>query len=225
MKQININDYVIVSDFDGTITKEDSNYTLVTVLGNDENTQIEADFFAGKLSNKRAFERHFEVMSISLAEYENFIKTNINIDDGFDRFLEFTHTRSITLIVVSAGFRQGIECVLGEKRLRGVEVFANDLSGAPYISPTFASKEPDCNKSFGPCGHCKRECITAIRNKTNRKIIFIGDGITDRCAVENADIIYAKHTLAEQCDAQGIAYIPYDTFDDITNHMTQLITE
>jgi len=224
MKQININDYVIVSDFDGTITKEDSNYTLVTVLGNDENAQIEVDFLNGKMSNKEAFERHFEVMSISLAEYENFIKDNINIDNGFDRFLEFVRERGITLVVVSAGFRQGIQYVLGEKRLNGVEVIANDLSGAPYISPTFASKDPDCNKDFGPCGNCKRECIATIRDKAKKKIIFIGDGITDRCAVENAEIIFAKHTLAKQCDEQGIPYIPYDTLDDITNHITQLIT-
>jgi len=222
MKQLN--EYVIVSDFDGTISLEDSNYNLVLMCGNAGNMKIEEDFLAGKVSNREAFEQHFDVMRISLSEYENFIRTNINIDPTFDEFLEYVHTSNIPLFILSAGFRQGIEYVMGEERLKGVEVLANDLSGAPHISPTFATKNPNCNKKHGPCGNCKRECIETIRKDSGKKIIFIGDGITDRCAIENADIVYAKDSLAERCDEQGIAYTPYNNFADVMNHLAQMAT-
>jgi 2-hydroxy-3-keto-5-methylthiopentenyl-1-phosphate phosphatase len=219
MKQFNEKDYVIVSDFDGTITREDSNALLAEVCGNAENAQIEIDFIGGLISNREAFERHFKAMRISIEDYKEFIKSNITIDPAFDVFLEKVHKLGVSLYIVSAGFRQAVESVMGKERLSGIEVFANELSGEPYIMPTFASKNPVCVKPYGPCGNCKRDCLKIIKRKSGKKILYIGDGITDRCAVDEADLLYAKDSLAEYCDINRLPYLPFVDFKDVINNL------
>ena len=219
---MSLNNYAVVSDFDGTITKEDSNDLLVHTLGNDRNAQIEIDFCAGRMGNHEAMQLHFDAMRITAREYKDFISANINIDEDFDDFLEYIRSRDIPFFVVSAGFRQGIEEVLGPKRLEGVEIFANDLLGQPHIAPVFAHANPACGKSFGPCGNCKQMCIDIIRKKVNRKIIFIGDGLTDRCVMEKVNLLFAKHDLARYCDENALPYQPYQRFSDVTNYLKNL---
>ncbi|MCL2574010.1 MAG: MtnX-like HAD-IB family phosphatase [Defluviitaleaceae bacterium] len=212
-----LNEYVIVSDFDGTITQEDSNDVLVHTLGTLESMQIEADFIAGRIGNREAMARHFEAMSITAKQYKEFMITTIHLDSGFDDFLTYIRNRGIPFFVVSAGFRQGIECILGKSRLDGVQVFANVLSGNPYLKASPAHDEPLCDKTYGPCSICKKVCIDEIRQKTNKKIIYIGDGMTDRCV--EADLLFAKHHLANHCEAHTLPYQPFETFDDITRFL------
>ena len=219
MELFDDNEYVIVSDFDGTITLEDSNVLLVKVFGNAENALIEADFRSGLIGNREAFVRHFDVMRITLREYNGLIDDNIRMEPEFDRFLEHVNRRGVPLFIVSAGFHQAVERVLGGVRLQGVEVYANELSGEPYITPVFMTREPVCDKTTGPCGNCKRDCLKMIRKKSGRKILYIGDGITDRCAIGESDLLFAKDALAEYCDVQGLPYTPYNNFDDIASRL------
>ena len=208
----NLHQYVIVSDFDGTITQEDSNDLLLTTLGTEKNIKIEEDYISGLIGNKEAMDLHFEEMVISMEEYINFIKENITIDPYFDNFLAHIKAQGIPFFIVSAGFKQGIQCVLGPHRLKGVQVFANELKGNP-LKPWAAHKDLICKKGFGPCTICKKIIIDEIREATNKKIIYIGDGLTDRCA--DADILFAKNALAQYCDTQGLSYHPFQTFNEI----------
>jgi len=217
---LNREDYVIVSDFDGTITIDDSNNLLFEVCGNTESMQIEADFIAGRLANRPAMVRHFDIMHLSLDKYHDFLDTHIHLDPGFDAFLQRLRAEEHPFFIVSAGFRQGVQRVLGAERLKGVEVYANDLLGFPYLTPVFA-RETDCTKPIGPCGNCKRACLAAIRQKTGRKLLYIGDGLTDRCAMEEADLLFAKDALADYCKAEGLPYIPFETFADVERHLWQ----
>ena len=219
MKQFDENEYVIVSDFDGTITKKDSNVLLVESCGTEENAQIEADLISGLICGRDAFVKHFQALKISLQEYVDFIESIIDINAGFDEFLEITRKREIPLYIVSGGYHQAVDIILGEDRLQGIEVIANKLSGEPYITPDFASENPICNKPFGPCGNCKRDCLKKIRLMSKKKILFIGDGITDRCAAEEADLIFAKDSFARFCEEQNLPYVLYNDFFDIINQL------
>jgi len=220
---LNEQEYVIVADFDGTITQIDTNYLLVKAFGSEENDQLELDLIAGKLGSREAFLRHFELMRITSQEYRDFICSAIEIDNGFDFFLEQVKRCAIPFYIVSAGYRQAIEYVLGGSRLQGVEVYANDLLGEPYLKPLFAGEKKVCDKTFGPCGNCKLDYLKKIRKKVGRKILFIGDGLTDRCAVEEADMLFAKDSLAKFCDEDGVFYVPYKGFTDIAKYLWPML--
>ena len=212
------NDYVIASDFDGTITCDDTIDMLFFVHGNEENIQIEEAFIAGKASSCETMKRHFEAKKLSLSEYYEFLDIHIMIDPGFDEFLLEASKNKMPLYIISAGFTQGIKRVLGEKRLSGVTVYANELAGTERLFPVFANT-PNCKKAMGPCGNCKKEVLASIKKNTGKKIIFIGDGLTDRCAAHVADIVFAKESLANYCEENKIPYEPYENFFDVVEFL------
>ncbi|MFW6437913.1 MAG: 2-hydroxy-3-keto-5-methylthiopentenyl-1-phosphate phosphatase, partial [Armatimonadota bacterium] len=47
------------------------------------------------------------------------------------------------------------------------------------------------------------------------RVIYIGDGYSDRCPAMQADIVFAKHHLADLMDENGREYEDFDTFSDI----------
>ncbi|MCL2400948.1 MAG: MtnX-like HAD-IB family phosphatase [Defluviitaleaceae bacterium] len=228
-----LKEFAIVSDFDGTITQEDSNDLLFKKYGNDVNVKIEEDFCAGILGTRPAMAMHFESLHITMEEYYKFLEQHIHIDEGFDPLLNWIHEKNIPLFIVSAGFRQGIEHVLGQKRLENIQVFANDLyineesssdqNGQP-IYPVFAESTASCIKDFGPCGNCKRACIQNSGHQTRRQIVFVGDGLTDRCAAEEADLVFAKtdSALAKYCSTHNLPYKPFDGFKDVLTDLKNL---
>jgi len=222
MKRLHTEEYAIVADFDGTITTEDSNDLLFLSHGNGENLNIEADYCAGIVSGRETNRRHFQALRLGFQAYFDFLDAHIQIDPGFDGFLRHLRIRNAPLFIVSGGYRQGILRILGPERARDIQVFANDLLEEDgYLTPSGATNSAVCTESIGPCGNCKKVCIEAIRRQTNQKILFIGDGMTDRCAAQAADVLFAKegYALAEYCRTHELPYLPYRGFADLTSYL------
>ena len=218
---MNLTNYTIASDFDGTITVKDSNVLLVEQLGNDANHQLEIDFIEGRISTREAMAKHFEAMPLTMDNYRAFLD-NIEISSGFDAFLQKLKHTDVDFYIVSGGFGVGIRHILGVELTKKIHILSNDsqeING--QIAPIFLHENPQCTQSIGPCGNCKRESIENIRQRTGKKIVFIGDGLTDRCAVAPADIVFAKGSLAKFCSANGFDFIEYDTFEDILQYINE----
>jgi 2-hydroxy-3-keto-5-methylthiopentenyl-1-phosphate phosphatase len=50
-----------------------------------------------------------------------------------------------------------------------------------------------------------------LLNRAGATTVFVGDGLSDRYAVAEADIVFAKKSLARYCAEQGIAYHAYES--------------
>jgi 2-hydroxy-3-keto-5-methylthiopentenyl-1-phosphate phosphatase len=48
-----------------------------------------------------------------------------------------------------------------------------------------------------------------------RRVVFIGDGTSDRCGARAADRVFARRSLAAWCAAEGIAHERFETFDEV----------
>lgn len=222
MKYLNMKEYAIAADFDGTIILEDSNDLLFLTYGNTENLEIEADYCAGLISGTETMHRHFQAKRLGFSEYFEFLDSHIQIDPGFDEFLQYLRVYDLPFFIVSGGYRQGIARILGAERLEGVQIFANDLlEEKGYLRPSSATKDAVCTEPFGPCGNCKKLCLDTIRHQSGKQILFIGDGLTDRCAAQKADVLFAKDgcALVEYCRTHDLPYIPYTCFADLTSHL------
>ena len=53
--------------------------------------------------------------------------------------------------------------------------------------------------------------------------VFIGDGFSDACVVNYADIVFAKKSLASYCWKNNITYFEYQTFGDIIKKLQNLL--
>ena len=58
-----------------------------------------------------------------------------------------------------------------------------------------------------------------LLNRTNVPAIFVGDGLSDRYAVESADLVFAKDGLASYCAENSIEHTPYQDLGDIAAHL------
>jgi 2-hydroxy-3-keto-5-methylthiopentenyl-1-phosphate phosphatase len=50
-------------------------------------------------------------------------------------------------------------------------------------------------------------------------LVYVGDGRSDFCIAEEADLLFARATLARHCVDHGLAFIPYDNFSDVQRYL------
>ena len=53
--------------------------------------------------------------------------------------------------------------------------------------------------------------------------VLIGDGFSDTCAAQYADIVFAKKSLASYCWKNNITYFEYKDFGDVQKKLEKLI--
>jgi 2-hydroxy-3-keto-5-methylthiopentenyl-1-phosphate phosphatase len=56
-------------------------------------------------------------------------------------------------------------------------------------------------------------------------IAYVGEGYSDRCPVQYADIVFAKDVLQTFCQEQNISYHLYDSFDDVVERLRVLLSK
>ena len=54
-------------------------------------------------------------------------------------------------------------------------------------------------------------------------IVFVGEGYSDRCPAEYADIVFAKDALQTYCQERNISYFLYTSFADVVSRLTNLL--
>jgi 2-hydroxy-3-keto-5-methylthiopentenyl-1-phosphate phosphatase len=117
-------------------------------------------------------------------------------------------------VIVSGGFINYVE-ILFDKYNRKIDmpIYSNKLGIEDGIVLPQYGEIPDCTKYYGPCGICKNKYITNFKKEGT--VLYVGDGHTDRCAAESADMVFAKDNLEKFCIESGIKYVKYDTFKDV----------
>lgn len=209
----------IIVDFDGTITKVDSNDLICATFGNAKNEIIEQEIRKGNLTLKEGTVLNYEQVSLTEEEYNQFVLANIEIQQGFKEFYTKVNMHNIPFAVVSGGFVNAIELIFEREGITGIDIYANRLIFEDNSnSIAFYNEHDKCYKGTGPCGNCKLENLREF-HKYCQKVVFIGDGITDICAAQEADILFAKDELEDYCLKEQIPYIKYNDFFDIANEI------
>jgi len=203
---------LILCDFDGTISLRDMGYILVTRFASDDWKAIDRDFREGKIGSKEAYSRIAKILKGDEETILDFIRKHSNIDPHFTSFYQYCRQKCIDVKIVSDGLDFYIKTVLEIHRLSEIPSYANH---------TYFQKEDGTNVSFpysneecGLCGTCKKRLVQIHRNIYD-SIIFIGNGISDRCAAREADFVFAKDSLYTFCIAEDITCHFFEDFGEI----------
>ena len=204
----------IFSDFDGTITEQDTLIFLTTNLGGGAQL-IEAIgrlLTDGTLSLSEGIAAEMRSIRKPFADAETLLREQVRIDPGFKPFVRWCEAKQIPLTVLSAGFHQLIDLFVTKEEFPHLGILANTLKPDEQRGwqCVFRDKTPD--------GHDKAAALREAR-KRGEHTIFIGDGHSDRAAAEVADEVFAKHSLAEYCRQRGINYQEYETFEDVLKQL------
>lgn len=207
-------EYALFSDFDGTITLLDSNAELVRLHGNERNKRDEALFCEGKATNREVLLRHYRTMRISAETYYNLLHS-IPLDPSFARFYTAVKAAGGGVTVLTGSAEEGVRSYLRGKGFGDITVYGNRLEIEDGVVSLYCADEaPDTLCGEGPCAHCKSARLAGARGE-GKKVIYIGDGLTDLCAAGYADLLFAKGELARFCEENGISFVPFHSFGDV----------
>jgi 2-hydroxy-3-keto-5-methylthiopentenyl-1-phosphate phosphatase len=201
----------IVVDFDGTVTETDLLDTIASSFGDPAVYQeVEDGLHEGRLTLREVITREFEPVRKPLDEVVRWELDNVRMRPGFRELVELARGRGWRVVVVSSGFHELIEPIL-EREGVDVELHANRVDPRPEGWRVLWRYDDDCES----CGEsCKRSVVQQLGG--DGEIVYIGDGISDRCAAEASDLVFATRGLARYLTERGIPYQPFDDFHDVT---------
>jgi 2-hydroxy-3-keto-5-methylthiopentenyl-1-phosphate phosphatase len=200
----------IFVDFDGTITEHDLLDRIAQTFGDPEvYAEVDAGLDENRLTLHEVLRREFEPVRAPLAEVVEWVLEHASIRPGFADLVALARERGWRLVVLSSGFEELIAPVLEREGL-DVELVSNAVDPDPGgWRVRFRDEEPCL-----VCGEpCKRAAVRELAN--GDRIVYVGDGISDRCGAEASDLVFARRSLARYLDEQGIAYRPFDDFYEV----------
>jgi uncharacterized protein len=219
-KHTNPDPILILCDFDGTINTVDSGHVFLREFATPGWEKLNKKLIEGQIGSKEYYIRVADLMRGTKKEMESFIINHSKFDTYFADFLRFCKERGWTVKIVSDGFDFYIFKLLRRHHIREIETFANRATFTPSKGFTFSF--PYHNRECGSCGNCKLQVLRRLRNSFNT-IVYVGDGISDRCVIREADLVFAKNELLKHCMHEGIDCLKYKNFKNIKHHLSSLL--
>lgn len=205
---------LVLLDYDGTITRRDTNEVVFQRLVGDAWRPFEDAVRAGEISHAECLDRQVGLLTVSRDELIAAAIEAAVPAPGFAEFLRDLTGGGARVAVVSAGYREAIEGVWRRESLPPVPIFASE------VVPRNGRDGPPWGVRFDPalgdcpvCGPkaCKAGVLRALREVGDAVAVF-GDGVSDLCLARAADIVFARGVLAELCRTEGITYHPLSDY-------------
>lgn len=133
------------------------------------------------------------------------------VDPAFPALARELQAAGAEVRIASDGFAFYISRMLAAANLADLPVDSNRLEvrrGAIVLE--FPQESAGC----GHCGMCKALPVRRARAR-GRRAVYVGDGHSDRCAVTEADVVFAKDSLEAHCKANGIPYHAFASLADV----------
>jgi 2-hydroxy-3-keto-5-methylthiopentenyl-1-phosphate phosphatase len=206
----------LVVDFDGTVTETDVLDTIASTFGDPAVYQeVEDGLHGGTMTLREVITREFEPVQMPLDEAVRWTLENVRMRPGFRELVELARERGWRVVVVSSGFHELIEPMLEHEGVE-VELHANRVDVGPGgWRVIWRYDDEECES----CGEsCKRSVVRRIAG--DDEIVYIGDGISDRCAAEASDRVFATRGLARYLDERGVSYERFDDFHSIAESLS-----
>ncbi|KPU45951.1 2-hydroxy-3-keto-5-methylthiopentenyl-1-phosphate phosphatase [Oxobacter pfennigii] len=221
MKKLNNKPVAVICDFDGTISLKDVNTAIFEHFGNEETRTIEQSYRGSLIGLRESLQTQYEKIRVSEEDFFEYVDRYMEIDSAYFDMLDYARDNNILTIILSGGFINYVKRLFNKYgRSIDIPVFSNSLEIKDGIMAAKYGEVPDCIKDYGPCGICKYKYMMQYKDKFS--LVYVGDGFTDRCAAEAADVVFAKDNLAVFCLQNNIEYINYKSFRDVLEYLENL---
>jgi len=205
--------YTVFTDFDGTIAVRDIGDAMFHRFGNAEVcAKSFSEYRSGAIDARECWRTGFRTMPVLTKEQFTEFALAQPVDPHFRPFLDFCGSNTIPVTVLSDGFDAYIDPVLQREAMGDLPRFCNQLTfpqNAPP-EPFFPYTNGECDR----CANCKRNHLLT-RSSEDQVIVYIGDGISDRCPVRYADVVFAKDALVAFCETENITFHRFTDFSDV----------
>jgi HAD superfamily phosphoserine phosphatase-like hydrolase len=200
----------ILIDYDGTISLTDVTDEVMAAHVPGVWEEAAALYDAGRMGSRRLMAWEMDLVR---ADPVALLATAAEQphDDGFVPFVRRAQAAGIPIEIVSDGFGFFIEPALARLGVPELPVVtARTTFSRDRATIEFPNGHPTCLV----CGTCKRARVLAHR-AAGRRVVFIGDGESDRYAAGYADTVFAKRLLERICLDAGWPFQRWTRFAEI----------
>jgi len=218
---------IFFTDFDGTITLQDTNDFITDNYGMGKAARRE--LFHAVINETDTFLNTFQQMldswKMPFPEVLSILRENITLDPHFRDFMVWARANDVPVIVLSSGMvpvlQTLLDHLLGEELMSDIEIVAN---GVQLREPGNSLDKPDgwtikfLHEDSG-FGHDKSltirpyaDAIAKMPDHNDRPtLLYAGDGVSDLSAARETDLLFAREgqDLVAYCERAGI---PFTTF-------------
>jgi 2-hydroxy-3-keto-5-methylthiopentenyl-1-phosphate phosphatase len=210
----------IVVDFDGTACTHDVSEHLLDAFGDPSWPIYDEMVDRREMGLREAMHVQAAMLSGTRDDMLAHALEHCPLDPTFEPFVAWASERGVPVSLASDGYGFYIRPILEGAELGHLEVITNamtfsDNGGSPGLS--HPNGHPEC---LG-CGTCKMLAVQEAR-ATLGPVAFVGDGQSDRYGALYSDVVFAKGGLVGICEADGVPFLPYESFDDVSASLERL---
>jgi 2-hydroxy-3-keto-5-methylthiopentenyl-1-phosphate phosphatase len=188
----------LVLDWDGTVTEIDGLHMIIEEFGDREIYRVTEGQLGRSMSLHEVIAVEMATLTLPLADAVRWVREHVTVRPGFREL-----ARRFRPTILSSGFCELIEPVL-EREGVSLQVHANRLDPRADGWRAIWRDEAQCDE----CGEaCKRGGLP-----NGAPVVYVGDGVSDRCAALAADRVFARDGLARYLGERGVAFEPFEDF-------------
>ena len=212
--------FIVFSDFDGTITLQDSNdYMTDNVgFGKDRRVFLNQEVLHDRMTFRDSFEEMLESVKLPFDECVQLLLDNVQLDPGFKVFFEWCRSHDIPVVVLSSGMKPVIRALLTKlvgEQASEIDIVSNEVDIDEVTKEWKIQFHDDSH-----FGHDKSLAIrpyAQLPEGERPKMVYCGDGVSDLSAARETDLLFAKRgrDLVTYCVREGMPFTQFDSFADI----------
>jgi alpha-galactosidase len=213
----------VFCDYDGTFAVQDVGATLARRYAGERRDALWERLRKGEFNPWSYNMELLDGLALSEEKLDAFLRT-VEPDPGAHRLVAWCEENAVPFRVLSDGFDRNLDRL---QELHGVR-FAYEANRLWYENGAWriAPGHPDPNCRCGT-GTCKRARIREFRSVHRAAVVVhIGNGrVSDLCACQVADVVFAKDSLAEELRSQGVAFESFETLNDVVEGLERLLAK
>jgi len=201
----------VLVDFDGTVAVVDVGNRLFHRVTGGAWSGVVDSWKSGAISSRECLIHECSVARASEEEVLAFARAQ-PVAPEFAGFAAWLADAGWRVRVVSDGLDVYIREILEREGLDGIPVASNRVR---FVGDRLLPSFPYAGRGCGRCGNCKAGAVAEARG--SGPVVFIGDGLSDRCGAETADVVFARagRDLVGFCRERGIPHVAFEDFDAV----------
>ncbi|KAF2396688.1 hypothetical protein EJ06DRAFT_533950 [Trichodelitschia bisporula] len=226
--------FIFFTDFDGTITLQDSNDYLTDTYGMGRSRRLElgAAVLDGSLTFRSAFAQMLGSVPLPFSACTAALAQQARFDAGFVPFLRYAADNNIPVVILSGGMAPIISSMLhaelGSEMAEKLQVVANGVrvrDGKKDLDEE-GGWEIEFRDESG-FGHDKARTIRpyAQLGEGRPVMFYAGDGVSDLSAARETDLLFAKKgkDLVTYCVREEVPFTVFGDWGEILEKVKAVV--
>lgn len=212
----------VFCDFDGTFSVQDVGATLAQRFAPERRPAQWDRYLRGEIT---PWEYNLEILDglpVGVPQLEAFLAT-VDLDPGAAELVDWCEGRGVPFRILSDGFDWNLNRL---QSLHGVR-FAYTANALRVEGGRWRIRagSPDTGACGCGTGICKGGVMRAWRaTRPGARLVHIGNGrVSDTCGALEADLAFAKDSLAEELAGRGEPFVRFETLHDVIPHLAEAL--